>query len=71
MTAKTCPTGKLGYPNRKAAYRALLASWRDHSRGDTSRHERNAYECETCGEWHLTSWTQEQYEQRSKSWGRR
>lgn len=67
MTAETCRSGKIGYPDRKAAYWALLTMWRQHSKGRTERRERNAYLCTRCGQWHLTSLTQAEWDARTKA----
>lgn len=63
---QTCPTGKVRWPNRLTANKALLKAWKSHSNGDTHRRERSAYLCETCSGWHLTSWTENQYRTRNQ-----
>lgn len=47
--AKKC--GKVPYPSEAEALRALLSTWRH---GGYRRCETRAYQCDRCGQWHLT-----------------
>lgn len=51
-TRPTCP--KIPYRSEDVALRALLDTWRA-ARRSPRRRERRAYQCTSCGQWHLTS----------------
>ena len=56
----TCPTGKIRFPDHRAAVSALhkAATERNFARQDgqaTNRHEVRSYSCKECNGWHLTS----------------
>lgn len=49
-TPITCPTGKLPYPSRNQAGKALTARRRRNSADDD---QLTTYQCGQCGRWHL------------------
>lgn len=53
MTAADCPSGKRRYATELAARRALRAIRRSR-RAALPGHERRAYLCRLCNNWHLT-----------------
>lgn len=53
MTAADCPPGKRRYATELAARRALRAIRRSR-RAALPGHERRAYLCRLCNNWHLT-----------------
>lgn len=51
----TCPTGKNGYHNKRAAGQARK---KDEAKFG---HRMRAYRCDLCGAWHLTKMTSKEY----------
>ena len=50
-----CATGKVGYPNVRAARRAISSCEDKRNAGKRSRREQSFYLCEFCRAFHLTA----------------
>lgn len=58
----TCPHGKMGFKSKQAALRSV-SSIRQHQRHPPGF----AYECGTCGSWHLTNQSPQNRRARAKA----
>lgn len=61
MNRRCFATGKVRYPNERAAQVALVDAILKRNRGRSDRREARHYPCGICGGWHLTSKTVNHY----------